>query len=148
MATAASPGMLKEALAGPHAKEWAAANEDEINMLKCLSTWKLVPRPKDSLVIPTHPILRVKTSSDGEILCRKVRWVAGGHCQTKGINFTQHRVQIAVTHGHFCLLYSHSTWPSESRPRFAWCRDSEVGRTSVEVMDHRVSRGSGLQELH
>ena len=43
---------------------------------------------------------------------------------------------------------SGSTWPSESRPRFAWCQGSEVGRTSVEVMDHWVSWGSGLQELH
>ena len=57
MATATGPRTLKEALAGPHAKEWAAANEDEINMLKQLGTWKLVPRPKDSPVIPTHPIL-------------------------------------------------------------------------------------------
>jgi hypothetical protein len=89
MATAAGPGTLKEALAGPHAKEWATANEDEISMLKRLGTWKLVPRPKDSPVIPTHPILRVKTGSDGEILRRKVHWVTGGRCQTKGINFEE-----------------------------------------------------------
>jgi len=89
MATAAGPGTLKEALAGPHAKEWATANEDEISMLKRLGTWKLVPRPKDSPVIPTHPILRLKTGSNGEILRRKVRWVAGGHRQTKGVNFEE-----------------------------------------------------------
>src|ERR1700722_5590590 len=80
---------------------------------------------------------------------RKTAWlgqVSGGWQGITGQ--AQHRVQIAVTHSHFCLLYSHSTWPSESQPRFAWCRDSEVGRTSVEAMDHQVSQGSGLQELH
>jgi len=30
----------------------------------------------------------------------------------------QHPVQIAMTYGHFCLLYSHGTRPSEFRPRF------------------------------
>src|ERR1700722_11638090 len=57
MATATGPRTLKEALAGPHAKEWAAANEDEINMLKQLRHLKLAPPPEDSAVIPTHPIL-------------------------------------------------------------------------------------------
>src|ERR1700722_5804621 len=50
-----------------------------------------------------------------------------------------------MTYGHFCLLYSHGTRPRELRPTFLGGRGSKVGRTSVEVMDHRVSRGSSLQ---
>jgi hypothetical protein len=81
------PATLNEALAGPHASEWQAAWDAELAQLEKRGTWKIVPRPKDKPVIPCKPVLREKPGPDGRIERRKVRLVAGGHKQQKGINY-------------------------------------------------------------
>jgi hypothetical protein len=53
-----------------------------------------------------------------------------------------HPVQIAMTYGHFCLLYSHGTRPSEFRPRFLKGRGSKVGRENIGIMGHRQAENT------
>ena len=84
-----SPATFRQALKGPNAQEWQNAWDDELSQLIRLGTWKIVPRPKDKPVIPHGIVLREKPGSDGQIIRRKVRLVAGGHKQEKGINYEE-----------------------------------------------------------
>src|ERR1700722_7392998 len=83
------PRSLSEALRGPNAAEWDRAWNDELAVLNKLHTWKLVPRPPNKPVIPCRAILKEKKGPDGQIIKRKVRLVAGGHKQTKGIDYDE-----------------------------------------------------------
>ena len=83
------PQSLSEALQGPNADEWNQAWNDELAVLNKLRTWELVPRPLNKPVIPCHAILKEKRGPDSQIIKRKVRLVAGGHKQTKGIDYNE-----------------------------------------------------------
>ena len=53
-----------------------------------MGTQKLVPRPKDSLVLSGKQVFKIKKKVDGSILY-KVRWVIRGFKQQFGINYDQ-----------------------------------------------------------
>jgi hypothetical protein len=83
------PKTLAEARSGPHAEEWERAWKEEINQLVRRRTWILVDRPNDKPVIPCRPIFKEKLGPDGDVAKRKVRLVAGGHKQTKGVDYDE-----------------------------------------------------------
>ena len=66
---------------------WKVAWESELNQLVKLGTWKVVERPRDKPVIPFGIVLHEKPRSDGQIIKRKARCVAGGHKQEEGVNY-------------------------------------------------------------
>jgi hypothetical protein len=89
------PLLLKEALAGLNAIQWKEALDAEIKQLQDRKTWELIPHPKDKPVIPSQVILQEKPGPNGEVIKQKVRVVAGGHKQQKGINYNETFVAVA-----------------------------------------------------
>jgi hypothetical protein len=83
------PATLAEALNGPHAVEWEKAWNEELDQLMNRRTWDLVDRPKDKPVIPCRPIFKEKLGPEGDVSKRKARLVAGGHRQTKGVDYDE-----------------------------------------------------------
>ena len=88
-AVGSEPRTLSEALSRDDACQWKEAWELELKQLQRLRTWKLVPRLTDKPVIPFSHVFKIKLGSNGEILKYKVRLVAGGHRQVKGLNYNE-----------------------------------------------------------
>jgi hypothetical protein len=83
------PTSLDEALSGAHAKEWQAAWDKEMSRLEAACTWELTLPPAGVSVIPCTEVFKEKTGPDGEITERRLRIVAGGHKQKKGVNYDE-----------------------------------------------------------
>ena len=83
------PKMLDEALQGSDAKEWQTALDYEIGQLEKLGTWVVEELPKGQSAIPCGEVLKIKRGLDGEVKGYRVRIVAGGHRQVKGVNYTE-----------------------------------------------------------
>jgi Reverse transcriptase (RNA-dependent DNA polymerase) len=81
------PKMLDKVLQGPNAKQWQKALEYEISQLEKLGTWTIIDLPPGQTAIPCNEVVRVKRGPDGEVQSYKVRIVAGGHRQVKGVNY-------------------------------------------------------------
>ena len=84
-----TPKTLDEALRGPNAKEWQEALEYKIGQLEKLKTWVVEDLPQGHTAIPCSEVIKVKRGPNGEIKSYRVRIVAGGHRQVKGINYTE-----------------------------------------------------------
>ena len=48
--------------------------QDKLNQFKRKNVWKLVPRPKDKLVIDTRWVFRNKLDEDGIVTTNKANW--------------------------------------------------------------------------
>jgi len=88
------PRTPKEALSGPHDKEWEAAMLQEIVKLIENGTWELVEKPADvnmtMLTSVGHKwVFKIKFDSSGEIERFKARLVAQGFSQRYGVDFTE-----------------------------------------------------------
>ena len=83
------PASLDEALSSAHANEWQAAWDKEISRLEGARTWELVVPPNGVSIIPCTEVFKEKTGPDGVITERRLRIVAGGHKQKKGINYDE-----------------------------------------------------------
>ncbi|CAI5464028.1 unnamed protein product [Closterium sp. Yama58-4] len=73
---AVEPKNPRQALTGPHAKEWRAAMDAEITTLESRDTWVLVDRAavKGRRVLSGKWVFRLKTNADGTIEHFKARW--------------------------------------------------------------------------
>lgn len=83
------PASLDEALSGAHAREWQAAWDKEMSRLEAAHTWELVIPPAGVSIIPCREVFKEKTGPNGEITERRLRVVAGGHKQQKGIDYDE-----------------------------------------------------------
>ena len=83
------PKTLDEALHGLNAKEWQEALDYKISQLKKHGTWVVQDLPPGQTVIPCSGVVRVKRGPNGKVQSYRVRIVAGGHRQVKGINYTE-----------------------------------------------------------
>ncbi|CAI5500194.1 unnamed protein product [Closterium sp. Naga37s-1] len=85
LARAVEPKNPRQALTGPHAKEWRAAMDAELKALESRDTWVLVDRAavKGRRVLSGKWVFRLKTNADGTIERFKARWVVRGVCQLK-----------------------------------------------------------------
>ena len=83
------PKTLDEALQGSGAKEWQTALDYKIGQLEKLGTWVVEDLPKGQSAIPCGEVLKIKRGLDGEVKGYRVRIVARGHRQVKGVNYTE-----------------------------------------------------------
>ncbi|CAI7886887.1 unnamed protein product [Closterium sp. NIES-54] len=95
-ATSTAPRVIKpknprQALTGPHSKEWRQAMDAEIKVLESRDTWVLINRAaiKGRRILFGKWVFRVKTAADGTIERFKARWVVCGYDQRHGIDFNQ-----------------------------------------------------------
>ncbi|GJY05690.1 retrovirus-related pol polyprotein from transposon TNT 1-94, partial [Tanacetum coccineum] len=65
------------------------AMQEELNELKRLKVWELIPRPDKVMVITLKWIYKVKMDELGGILKNKARLVAHGYRQEEGIDFEE-----------------------------------------------------------
>jgi hypothetical protein len=83
------PRSYKEAIKGPHEKEWRDAMEREYRSLLQHKVATPVPRPKDRNVIDTRWVLSVKVNTANEVKKFKGRNVAKGFTQIYGDDYTE-----------------------------------------------------------
>src|ERR1700731_4557810 len=83
------PHTLVQALASPNADQWKEAYQTELDQLRKLRTWDIIDRPCDKPIIPCGFVFKIKLGPTGEVLKFKARVIAGGHRQTKGINYNE-----------------------------------------------------------
>ncbi|CAI7908285.1 unnamed protein product [Closterium sp. NIES-54] len=82
---------LRQALMGPHSKEFRETMDEEIKALESRDTWVLVGRAaiKERRILSRKWVFRVKTAADGIIKQFKSRWVMREYDQRHGIDFDQ-----------------------------------------------------------
>jgi hypothetical protein len=61
----------------------------EISQLEKLGTWEGVDLPQGHMAILCNEVVRVKQGPDGKVQGYRVRVVAGGHKQVKGVNYSK-----------------------------------------------------------
>jgi hypothetical protein len=91
------PTSYEEALTGPDVAEWKAAWEKEIGRLEAAHTWDLVDRPSDAPVIPCGMVFKTKRGPENEVVEHRLRIVAGGHKQRKGVDYEESFSSAAKT---------------------------------------------------
>ena len=74
---------------GLESKHWQEALEYEINQLEKLGTWEVKDLLAGHTAIPCSEVLKVKCGPNGEVQSCRVRIVARGHRQIKGVNYTE-----------------------------------------------------------
>ncbi|CAI7880360.1 unnamed protein product [Closterium sp. NIES-54] len=85
------PKNPRQALTGPHIKEWREAMDTKIKALESRDTWVLVHRAtiKGRRILSGKWVFRVKTVANGTIERFKARWVVRGYDHRHGIDFDQ-----------------------------------------------------------
>ncbi|XP_052109281.1 uncharacterized mitochondrial protein AtMg00820-like [Arachis duranensis] len=86
------PQNIQEALADP---SWVLAMEEELQQFENNQVWTLVSHSNGKKVIGTKGIFRNKLGEDGTIIRNKVRLVAQGYNQEKGIDFDESFTPVA-----------------------------------------------------
>ncbi|GKD47228.1 retrovirus-related pol polyprotein from transposon TNT 1-94 [Tanacetum coccineum] len=74
---------------------WIEAMQEELNAFERLEVWELVPRPDRVMIITLKLIYKVKFDELGGVLKNKVRLVARGYRQEKGIDFEESFAPVA-----------------------------------------------------
>lgn len=91
-ALAAEPGdepTWCNAINGPDHKEWLAARDRKMKMIEDMKTYELVFAPPGANIIDTHNICKKKCDETGTVTQYKVWFVAGGHQQIYGVDYTE-----------------------------------------------------------
>jgi hypothetical protein len=83
------PKNEREALAGPQAKEWKSAINEELAALAEMNTWTLAELPHGSKAIGTKWAFDIKQSVDGQLVRYKARLVAKGYAQRPGMDYDE-----------------------------------------------------------
>ena len=83
------PTTLKEAMSGPYAAQWHAANLAELDAIKANNTYRLVELPPGTKALDCHFVWKVKRDGTGAVERFKSRLVVGGHRQREGIDYTE-----------------------------------------------------------
>lgn len=85
------PKTVKEAMDGPEAEEWDKGIREELQSLKDLGVYKLVPPselPKGRKVLQNHFVFKCKKNEFGDVVRWKIRLVVRGFEQVYGRDFT------------------------------------------------------------
>ena len=84
-----TPKTLREALNGPDAMHWQVALDEELKSLAEKKVYRIVPRPKGVKIIGVKPVMRIKVNASGDIERYKLRLVAQGYNQKKGVDYQE-----------------------------------------------------------
>jgi hypothetical protein len=87
LAEEATPKSYKKAVSGDNSAEWKEAIKAEYKSLLDHDTFSIVNRPKDTKVIRSHHVFKIKMDDQGQISKFKARLVARGDTQVEGENF-------------------------------------------------------------
>nr|GEZ27392.1 retrovirus-related Pol polyprotein from transposon TNT 1-94 [Tanacetum cinerariifolium] len=87
---------------------WIDAMQEEIHEFERLQVWELVPCPDKVLLIKLKRIYKVKTDEFGGVIKNKVRLVAQGFRQIKGINFKESFASVARIEA-ICIVVANAT---------------------------------------
>ncbi|CAI7921750.1 unnamed protein product [Closterium sp. NIES-53] len=95
-ATSTAPRVIepknpRQALTGPHSKEWHEAMDVEIKALESRDTWVLVDRAAimGRRILSRKWVFRVKTAADGTIEQFKACWVVRGYDQRHCLDYDE-----------------------------------------------------------
>jgi hypothetical protein len=75
---------VEEALKDP---DWLLAMQEELNNFTRNDVWVLEPPPKNKNIIDTKWVFHNKEDEHKLVVCNKVRLVAKGYSQVKGLDF-------------------------------------------------------------
>jgi hypothetical protein len=81
------PVSYKQALRSPLSGEWEAAIKSEYDSLVSRKTWTLVPCPAGRKLVDSKWVFKLKRNANGQIARYKVRLVARGFTQEKGVDY-------------------------------------------------------------
>lgn len=94
--TAKTPKTVKEAISGPHGREWRDAINKEMKQLKDKGVFEVVKRSPSMNVIKSKIVLKLKTNADGTFDKRKARLVGCGYAQVPGRDFNINQIFAPV----------------------------------------------------
>ena len=80
------PAKVEDALQD---ESWVEAMHNELHQFQRNDVWTLVPRLEGVNIIGTKWIFRNKTDEEGNVIRNKVRLVAQGYTQVKGVDFDE-----------------------------------------------------------
>jgi transposase InsO family protein len=98
------PKTLREARLSPQWPMWRQACIDELDSIDKHGTHKMVPRPPDKRVLPTHWVLAPKIDGEGVIYRHKARLVVNGDRQRDGIDVKETFAPTATAAARRALL--------------------------------------------
>jgi transposase InsO family protein len=98
------PKTLREAKLSPQWPMWKQACIDELDSIDKHHTQKLVTRPPDKRVLPTHWVLAPKIDGEGVIYRHKARLVVNGDRQRDGIDVKETFAPTATAAARRALL--------------------------------------------
>nr|GEX38498.1 hypothetical protein [Tanacetum cinerariifolium] len=75
--------------------DWVSAMQEELDQFARLKVWRLVPRPEAKTIIKTKWIFKNKKDESSLVIRNKVRLVAVGYSQQKGINYDKMFAPVA-----------------------------------------------------
>jgi hypothetical protein len=90
-----TPETLQEAYAGAQSSQWRKAMMEEIKNLDDNDVYETVPTPDGVKPISTKPVMRIKLDKNGNIERFKLRIVACGFVQKKGVNYEETFAPVA-----------------------------------------------------
>ena len=80
---------LKDAINSEHCDQWKETLESECDSLMQNDTWQLVPPPRDTNIVGSKWVLKVKRDANGKLDRFKARLVAQGYSQARGVDYDE-----------------------------------------------------------
>ncbi|XP_023748406.1 uncharacterized protein LOC111896671 [Lactuca sativa] len=69
--------------------------QEELNEFECNKVWRLIPTPKDALVVGLKWVFWNKLDKEGNVIRNKARMVVKGYCQEEGVDYEENFALVA-----------------------------------------------------
>lgn len=90
------PQTYQQAMRDPHATEWTAAIQDEIQWLESRDSWDFVNLPAGANIVGPRWVFRTKRNANNAVTSYRARLVAQGYSQVEGLDFLQDNIFAPV----------------------------------------------------
>ena len=87
--TSTEPTSVKEVMNSPNKEKWEDAMKDELKSLQKNDVWELVKLPNGRKTVGSKWVFKEKIGDDGSIERYKVRLVAQGYSQQRGLDYDE-----------------------------------------------------------